>query len=82
MTDPTIIRAIADAVERAGGDMEDVRDLLEVWERLRGDLRDANASFNAGDESGAEKRWKELEDEFARPLDEIVRDHLHPERER
>lgn len=38
MTLPSsLITAIARAVEREGGDLDDVRDLLEVWERLAAD---------------------------------------------
>lgn len=38
MTLPSsLIIAVARAVEREGGDLEDVRDLLEVWERLAAD---------------------------------------------
>ena len=29
-----VIIAIAHAVEKAGGDMDDVRDLVDTWERL------------------------------------------------
>jgi hypothetical protein len=45
------IRAIARAVEKAGGDMDDVDDLVAVWKRLDADrsgrvdqLRRANAT--------------------------------------
>jgi hypothetical protein len=31
--DLSLVRAIAEAVEREGGDMDDVRDLVAVWER-------------------------------------------------
>jgi hypothetical protein len=34
-----MIRSIAHAVERQGGDMEDVEDLCDTWERLCGDKR-------------------------------------------
>ena len=33
----SIVVAVAQAVEKEGGDLEDVRDLLEVWERLAAD---------------------------------------------
>jgi hypothetical protein len=33
----SLVAAVARAVERQGGDLEDVRDLLEVWERLAAD---------------------------------------------
>jgi hypothetical protein len=29
------VRAIAEAVERAGGDYSDVQDLIDVWERVQ-----------------------------------------------
>jgi hypothetical protein len=32
--DPTLITAIAEAVERQGGDYSDVQDLIEVWQRV------------------------------------------------
>ena len=32
--DPKLIRSIADAVERQGGDYEDVQDLIDVWQRV------------------------------------------------
>jgi hypothetical protein len=32
--DPTLITAIAEAVERQGGDYSDVQDLLDVWQRV------------------------------------------------
>jgi hypothetical protein len=35
----TLIRAIANAVEAEGGDMEDVHNLIGVWERLATDAR-------------------------------------------
>ena len=34
---PELPVAIAEAVERQGGDMEDVRDLVAVWERVAAD---------------------------------------------
>jgi hypothetical protein len=38
MTIPrSLLIAIAEAVERAGGDMSDVRDLVAVWRRLYAD---------------------------------------------
>ena len=33
----SLIVAVAQAVEHEGGDMDDVRDLLGVWERLAAD---------------------------------------------
>jgi hypothetical protein len=33
--DPALIRAIAEAVERAGGDYSDVHDLIDVWQRVQ-----------------------------------------------
>ena len=32
--DEATVRTIADAVEREGGDMDDVEDLCDVWERV------------------------------------------------
>jgi hypothetical protein len=74
------VRQIAEAVERQGGDMEDVRDLVYCFERLHGQLADANVAYNAGDALAAEATWKQLEAEFSKPLDEVVRDHLERER--
>ncbi len=34
----SMLRAIAEAVERAGGDFQDAHDLADVWERLDADL--------------------------------------------
>jgi hypothetical protein len=69
----TII-AIANAVERQGGDMEDVEDLIATWERLHAGLAAASEASNAGDERAAEEAWRELEEEFSKPLDAVVRD--------
>jgi hypothetical protein len=33
--DTATIRAIANAVERQGGDYSDVQDLIDVWERVQ-----------------------------------------------
>jgi hypothetical protein len=33
----SLITAVAEAAERQGGDLDDVRDLLDVWERLAAD---------------------------------------------
>jgi len=33
----SLIVAVAQAVEKQGGDLDDVRDLLDVWERLAED---------------------------------------------
>jgi len=32
--DPTLVRAIAEAVEHQGGDYSDVQDLIAVWQRV------------------------------------------------
>ncbi|HME02089.1 MAG TPA: hypothetical protein VKG38_03540 [Solirubrobacteraceae bacterium] len=73
------VRQIAGAVERHGGDISDVQDLVRCFERLHSGLEQANALHHAGDELVAEDQWQKLEDEFARPLDEIIRDHLERE---
>jgi hypothetical protein len=45
----SLLRAIGNAVELAGGDMDDVDDLVDVWERLDADLdrRGARMRFEA-----------------------------------
>ena len=39
MIPESVIRAIANAVEREGGDIDDVDDLIDVWNRLYADKR-------------------------------------------
>lgn len=39
MIPESILRAIGEAVEKAGGDLDDALDLLAVWERLAADKR-------------------------------------------
>lgn len=68
------VRQIAEAVERQGGDMEDVKDLIRCFERIHVGLHRANAVYNAGNEQAAEEVWRSLEGEFANPLDDIARD--------
>jgi hypothetical protein len=67
------VRQIAEAVERQGGDLDDVRDLVLCWERMHGRLRQANELYLAGDAAGAEKLWRELELAYGKPLDELPR---------
>ncbi len=45
----SLLRAIVNAVQRAGGDLHDAHDLAEVWERLDADLdrRIARMRFEA-----------------------------------
>jgi hypothetical protein len=54
-----LVRAIATAVEREGGDIADVEDLVDVWERLASD------PHGRVDRMRAENR-KRQEDEDAR----------------
>jgi hypothetical protein len=72
--DEATVRAIANAVERQGGDIDDVDDLIETWERLHAGLAAANVRFAEGDRAGAESVWTQLETEFSKPLDDLVRD--------
>jgi hypothetical protein len=74
------IRQIAEAVEKQGGDMGDVRDLVECWERLHAGLAAANVRFAEGDHAGAESVWAELEAEYGKPLDQVVREQRQERR--
>ncbi len=74
------VRQMAEAVERHGGDMEDVRDLLLAWERLHGGIKAANELFSAGKHDEAEKLWKQLEERFAKPLDDLAADRMRARR--
>jgi len=74
------VRQIAEAVERVGGNLGDVEDLVECFERLHAGLADANAAYNAGDEQAAERKWQALEAEFAKPLDDVVRVSGYPDK--
>ncbi len=78
--DQAIVREIADAVERQGGDLDDVKDLVATWGRMQQRLATASAAYNAGEHDVAEAQWRDLEREFSKPLDHVVRDHLGPER--
>lgn len=75
MIDRATTKQIADAVEAQGGDLADVQDLVACWERLHAGLATANVRFAEGDHAGAESVWAELEAEYAKPRDQVVREH-------
>jgi hypothetical protein len=67
------VRQIAEAVERQGGDMEDVKDLIRCFERMHAGLERANALYVGGDERAANEAVRQVAG-FDKPLNEIVRD--------
>jgi hypothetical protein len=75
MIDRSTLRQIAEAVECQGGDLADVQDLVSCWERMQERLRHANALCVAGNEQAAEAVWQKLDAEFAKPLEDVVREH-------
>jgi hypothetical protein len=77
--DPTLVRAIAQAVERQGGGDVEVAGLVATWERLRQRLATVSTNHEAGNTAQAEADWQQLEREFSKPLDAVVRDHLERE---
>ena len=82
MIDGGTLRQIARAAERHGGNLEDVRDLVRCWERMHDRLDAANTAHAAGNTEQAEIDWAKLEAEFAKPIDDIVREHMRGSQER
>jgi hypothetical protein len=76
MLDEAIVRQIAAAVEARHGDLTDVQDLVSTYERMQARLRAANAAAEAGLEHAAEREWARLEAEYARPLEDVAKDHI------
>jgi len=74
------IRQLADAVEAQGGDLDDVRDLVETWRRVNERLAAACDQHNDGNEDEANAAYDDLAAEFGEPLDRIAHDHLHRKR--
>jgi len=75
------VRQLADAVEAQGGDLDDVRDLVETWRRVNERLAAACDLHNDGDEVAANAAYDDLDQQFGKPLDQIVTDGLRRKRD-
>ncbi|HEY5342494.1 MAG TPA: hypothetical protein VIJ66_02425 [Solirubrobacteraceae bacterium] len=67
---------IANAVEAQGGDLDDVIDLIETYERVQRRLSAACDLHDQGDEVAAQAAYDELDRDYGKPLDQIAGDHL------
>jgi len=81
MIDRATTTQIADAVEAQGGDLDDVRDLVETWRRVNERLAAACDLHNDGDEVAANAAYDDLDQQFGKPLDQIVSDRLQHKRD-
>ena len=80
MIDERTIRQLAASVERQGGDLDEAQAIVGVWRKLHTRLAAANDLSAQDDEATADRVWAQLEAEFAKPLDDVVREHLNGRR--
>ncbi len=70
------IEQIARAVESVGGDMEDVADLIDCYQRMQDRLAEANRLDQAGDHAAADRIGDKLERDYAQPLRDIAAERV------
>lgn len=76
------IQQIARAVETVGGDLSDIKDLVAVYKQVQAKLTEANRLDQAGDRTAADAIGNDLEQQYAKPLEQIARDRIRLRRER